>query len=323
MNDSFSVNDAANLGSEGKRMIPALADIKWVQAAMACKPIRVAVVHSCDAVSLKGAIEASDAGLIIPIFVAPRRELLALAASLGLDLRSFRLEDVADSRAAAVRAASLASSGEVDALMKGSLHTDVFVAAVVAEDSGLHTGRRVSHCFVMDTPSYARSLIITDGAIHIAPTLDEKADIIRNAIDLATVLGVQQPRVAVLAAVETVNDRMQSTLDAAALSKMADRGQIVGAFVDGPLALDDAISVAAATTKGIVSTVAGRADILLVPDIESGNTLAKALEYLGGARAAGIALGAKVPLILTSRADTSASRIASAALAVLVSNHPR
>ena len=290
---------------------------------MACKPIRVAVVHACDAVSLKGAIAASDAGLIIPVFVAPCRELLTLAESLGIDLRPFRLVDVANARAAAVRAASLAATGEVDALMKGSLHTDDFMAAVVADDSGLRTSRRISHCFVMDMPRYPRSLIITDGAIHIAPTLEEKADIIRNAIDLATVLGVQQPRVAALAAVETVNARMQSTLDAAALSKMAERGQIVGALIDGPLAFDDAISLAAATTKGIVSTVAGRADILLMPDIHSGNALAKGLEYLGGACAAGIALGAKVPLILTSRADSSANRIASAALALLLFNRQR
>ena len=298
-------------------MIPASLDSAWRKAALSYAPIRVGVVHACDAVSLQGALAASEAGLIIPLFVAPRQELLALADSLALDLRHFNIEDVTDARGAAIRAASLAAGGQVDALMKGSLHTDDFMGAVVAHDGGLRTGRQVSHCFVMDTPAYPRPLIVTDGAIHIAPSLDEKVDIIRNAIELAVVLGAPTPRVALLAAVETVNARMPSTLDAAALSKMADRGQLGGALIDGPLALDDAISSTAAATKGIVSPVAGRADILVVPDIETGNTLAKALEYLGGARAAGIALGAKIPLILTSRADSIETRVASAALAVL------
>ncbi len=296
----------------------ALDNRPWAKAALALPSIRVAVVHPCDPVSLRGAIESAEAGLITPILVAPRLRLLALAASLQLDLNGYQIEDVAHSHAAAVRASAMAAAGAVDALMKGSLHTDEFLGPIVAHDSGLRSGRQISHCFVMDTPSYPRSLIITDAAIHISPNLDEKADIVRNAIDLARVLGVQTPRVAVLAAVETINARMPSTIDAAALCKMADRGQITGALVDGPLAFDNAISAEAVAIKGIVSPVAGYADILIVPDLESGNMLAKQLEYLGGALSAGIGLGARVPLILTSRADSNASRVASAALAVLV-----
>ncbi|HEY8328461.1 MAG TPA: bifunctional enoyl-CoA hydratase/phosphate acetyltransferase, partial [Rhodanobacter sp.] len=209
----------------------------------------------------------------------------------------------------------------VDALMKGSLHTDELMAAVVASTAGLRTARRISHCYLMHSPAYPRPFIITDGAINIAPTLEEKADIVRNAIDLAHIVGVAVPRVAILAAVETVNPRMQTTLDAAALCKMADRGQIAGAVLDGPLAFDNAISVAAARIKGIVSDVAGLADILLVPDLESGNMLAKQLEYLGGATSAAVVMGARVPIVLTSRADSRESRIASCALASLVAHH--
>ena len=296
---------------------------KWMQSAVGLGPLRTAIVHPCDMLSLSGALDAAHAGLITPVLVAPRRRLSTLAATLGVDLSGFEVVDVAHSHEAASRAVALASDGIVDALMKGSLHTDEFMSAVVARMSGLRSDRHVSHCFVMDTPAYPRPLIITDAAINIAPDLDQKADIVRNAIDLAKVLGVARPRVAVLAAVETINAKMQSTLDAAALCKMADRGQIKGADIDGPLAFDNAISPDAARVKGIVSSVAGRADILVVPDLESGNMLAKQLEYFGGASAAGIALGARVPLMLTSRADSRENRLASAALAVLMAKQSK
>ncbi|KAF1708447.1 bifunctional enoyl-CoA hydratase/phosphate acetyltransferase [Pseudoxanthomonas sacheonensis] len=285
--------------------------------------IKVAVVHPCDEISLKGALDAHDAGLIEPLLVAPRARLEAVAAAAHLDLTAVAIEDVAHSHAAAARAVAIAAAGGVEALMKGSLHTDELMAAVVASDSGLRTKRRVSHCFLMQTPSYPRPFIITDAAINIAPDLDAKADIVRNAIDLAHMIGVAVPRVAILAAVETVNPRMPATLDAAALCKMADRGQITGGVLDGPLAFDNAVSVAAARIKGIDSPVAGQADVLVVPDLESGNLLAKQLEYLGGAGSAGIALGAKVPIVLVSRADSSQSRIASCAIAVLAARHYR
>jgi len=281
-------------------------------------PIRVAVVHPCDELSLAGALDAYKAGLITPLLVAPRARLEAVAEAAGLSLDGIDIDDVEHSHAAAARGAELAGKGEVEALMKGSLHTDELMSAVLASSAGLRTKRRISHCFLMQTPAYPRPFIITDAAINIVPTLEIKADIVRNAIDLAHVIGVAQPRVAILAAVETVNPSMPATLDAAALCKMADRGQITGAILDGPLAFDNAVSMAAATVKGIVSEVAGRADILLVPDLESGNMLAKQLEYMGDAHSAGIVLGAKVPVILTSRADSRASRIASCALAVLL-----
>ena len=287
------------------------------------EPVRMAVVHPCDALSLAGAIDARDAGIIRPVLVAPRARLQAAAAEAGIDLDGIPCIDVPHSHAAAEEAAAMASRGEVDALMKGSLHSDELMGAIVPTAAGLRTRRRITHCFVMETAAYPRPFIITDGAINIAPTLEEKADIVRNAIELAHIVGVAQPRVAILAAVETVNPRMQATLDAAALCKMADRGQITGAVLDGPLAFDNAISVAAAKIKGIVSDVAGRADILLVPDLESGNMLAKQLEYLGGAASAAVVLGARVPIVLTSRADPRESRIASCALAVLIAHHYR
>ena len=285
--------------------------------------IRVAVAHPCDATSLAAALDACRTGLIEPVLVAPRKKLEQIAKNAALDLAGIRIEDVPHSHAAAARAVALAASGDVDALMKGSLHTDELMAAVVAATSGLRTARRISHCYLMHTPAYPRPFIITDGAINIAPTLEDKADIVRNAIDLAHIVGVALPRVAILAAVEMVNPHMQTTLDAAALCKMADRGQITGAVLDGPLAFDNAISAAAAQIKGIVSDVAGRADILLVPDLESGNMLAKQLEYLGGAASAAVVLGARVPIVLTSRADSRESRIASCALAVLIAHHYR
>ncbi|MGN6707079.1 MAG: bifunctional enoyl-CoA hydratase/phosphate acetyltransferase [Rhodanobacter sp.] len=287
------------------------------------EPVRMAVVHPCDALSLAGAIDARDAGIIRPVLMAPHAKLQAAAAEARIDLAGIRCIDVPHSHAAAAEAAAMASRGEVDALMKGSLHSDELMAAIVPTAAGLRTKRRITHCFVMETPAYPRPFIITDAAINIAPTLDDKADIVRNAIDLAHVIGVAEPKVAILAAVETVNSRMPSTLDAAALCKMADRGQITGGLLDGPLAFDNAVSPEAARVKGIVSAVAGRADILVVPDLESGNMLAKQLEYMGHADSAGIVLGARVPIVLTSRSDSRRSRLASCTLALLLAHHYR
>jgi len=282
--------------------------------------MKMAVVHPCDQVSLAAALDARAAGLIEPVLVGPRARLQVVAEQSGLKLDGVTIEDVPHSEAAAARAVELALKGEVEALMKGSLHTDELMAAVVK--SALRTGRRMSHCFIMQTPAYPRPFIITDAAINISPTLQDKADIIRNAVDLAHAFGIARPRVAILAAVETINPDMPATLDAAALCKMADRGQISGAVLDGPLAFDNAVSAAAARTKGIVSEVAGAADILVVPDLESGNMLAKQLEYLGGAASAGIVVGARVPIVLTSRADPREARIASCAAALVVARRP-
>lgn len=277
--------------------------------------LKMAVVHPCDEVSLSAAMDAQAAGLIEPVLFGPRERIEAVARKAGINLGAVAIEDVPHSHAAATRAVESALKGDVEALMKGSLHTDELMGAVVA--SALRTERRMSHCFLMQTPAYPRPFIITDAAINVAPTLKEKADIVRNAVDLAHAFGVVQPRVAILAAVETVNPNMSATLDAAALCKMADRGQIAGAVLDGPLAFDNAVSAAAARTKGIVSPVAGAADILVVPDLESGNMLAKQLEYLGGAASAGIVVGARVPIVLTSRADPRESRIASCGVALV------
>ena len=294
-----------------------------IDRARRCGSIRVAVVHPCDELSLSAALDARAAGLIEPVLVAPRAKLQAVAKRAGLDLSGLTLEDVPHSHAAAARAAELAVAAEVEALMKGSLHTDELMGAIVPAAAGLRTKRRMSHCYLMQTPAHPRPFIITDAAINIRPTLDDKADIVRNAIELAHVIGMEQPRVAILAAVETVSATMPSTLDAAALCKMADRGQIAGALLDGPLAFDNAVSMAAARVKGIDSPVAGRADILVVPDLEAGNMLAKQLEFLGDAATAGIVLGARVPIILTSRADSRETRIASCAVAVLLAHHYR
>ena len=279
------------------------------------------VVHPCDALSLSGALDARAAGLITPVLIGPRARIMAVAQENGLDISGIDIEDVPHSHAAAARAVELVAQGRVEALMKGSLHTDELMAAVVASGTGLRTKRRISHCYLLQTPAYQRPFIITDAAINIAPTLDDKADIVRNAIDLAHAIGVAAPRVAILAAVETVTASMPATLDAAALCKMADRGQITGGLLDGPLAFDNAVSIAAARVKGIDSEVAGRADILVVPDLESGNMLAKQLEYLGDAASAGIVLGARVPIVLTSRADARDTRLASCAVAVLLAHH--
>ncbi len=302
-------------GNDGLERL--LAHVRPLQA------IRVAVVHSCDATSLSAAIEARAAGIIDPVLVAPLAKLQAAAGEAGVALDGLQIIDVPHSHAAAARAAELARDGDVEAVMKGSLHTDELMSAVVASSAGLRTKRRVSHCFLFQTPHYPRPFIVTDAAINLAPDLAQKADIIRNAIDLARVIGVAAPRVAILAAVETVSPSMPATLDAAALCKMADRGQITGGVLDGPLAFDNAVSVAAARTKGIDSPVAGQADILVVPDLESGNMLAKQLIYMGDAASAGIVLGAKVPVILTSRADSRESRIASCAIALMLAHHYR
>jgi phosphotransacetylase len=263
-------------------------------------------------------VEVADLGLIVAILVGPSAKIRAAAVEAKVDIGAFRLVDVPDAEAAAVRAVALVRAGEAALLMKGSLHTDVLMHAVVTAGTGLRTTRRLSHVFLMDVPSYPRPLLITDAAINIAPTLEEKRDIVQNAIDLAHVMGVMTPRVAILAAVETINPAMRSTLDAAALCKMADRGQITGGLVEGPLAFDNAVSADAAREKGITSLVAGHADILVVPDLEAGNMLAKQLSFLAGADAAGVVVGALVPIILTSRADTARTRIASCAVAVLM-----
>ena len=281
-------------------------------------PARTAIAHPCSAAALAAAVEAAEAGLIDPILVGPRARILAAAAEAGKDVAAYRIVESAHSHDSAAKAVELVRAGEAVLLMKGSLHTDELMGAVVSRATGLRTERRISHAYVMDVPGHPTPLIITDAAINIAPNLEEKADIIRNAIDLAHVLDIGQPRVAILSAVETVNPAMPTTLDAAALCKMADRGQITGGLLDGPLAFDNAISEAAAKEKGIVSPVAGKADILVVPDLEAGNMLAKQLTFLGGADAAGIVLGARVPIILTSRADSLRTRLASCAVAVLV-----
>jgi phosphate acetyltransferase len=278
--------------------------------------IKMAVVYPCDELSLSAALDARAAGIIEPVLIGPRERLQAVAQKLGAKIDDLVLIEAPHAEAAAARAVELALKGEAEALMKGSLHTDELMSAVVA--SALRTDRRMSHCFIMQTPAYPRPFIITDAAINIAPTLKDKADIIRNAVDLAHAFGIERPHVAILAAVETINPNMPATLDAAALCKMADRGQIAGAVLDGPLAFDNAVSAAAARTKGIVSPVAGSADILVVPDLEAGNMLAKQLEYLGGAASAGIVLGARVPIVLTSRADPREARIGSCAVALVV-----
>jgi phosphotransacetylase/acyl dehydratase len=282
------------------------------------EPIPTAVVHPCDSVALESAVRAAEARLITPILVGPGAQIRALATSLGMDIASFEIVEAEHSRAAAVRAVALARAGKVEALMKGALHTDELMRPVMARETGLRTARRVSHAFVMDVPDYAHPIMITDAAINIFPTLADKRDICQNAIDFAQSMGLKEPKVAFLSAVETVTAKIPSTLDAAALCKMADRGQITGALVDGPLGFDHAVSEQAARDKAIVSPVAGKADILLVPDLEAGNMLAKQFTFMAGADAAGIVLGARVPMILTNRTDNMRTRLASAAVAVLL-----
>ena len=287
------------------------------------EPVPTAVAHPCEETALRGAVEAGKKGLIQPILVGPAAKIEAVAKAAGVDLGKFQVVDTPHSQASAAKAVALVREGQAELLMKGSLHTDELMSAIVARDGGLRTGRRISHVFVMDVPTYHKVLIVTDGAINIAPTLEDKVDICQNAIDLAISLGLERPKVAILAAVETVTSKMPATIDAAALCKMADRGQITGAILDGPLAFDNAISKEAARTKGIKSEVAGDPDILLAPDLESGNILAKQLTFLANADSAGLVLGARVPIILTSRADSVRSRIASCAVAMMAAHARR
>ena len=284
------------------------------------EPIPMAVAHPCDRESLKGAIIPFQAGIIEPILVGPEAKIRAVAEEFGIDLHGVRIVNARHSHDSAAIAVSLVRTGDAEALMKGSLHTDELMSEVVSRATGLRTSRRMSHVFLMEVPTYHRPILITDAAINIAPTLEDKIHIIQNAIDLAHIIGIPEPKVAILSAVETVNPKIQSTLDAAALCKMADRGQITGGILDGPLAFDNAISIVAAKTKGIKSAVAGHAEILVVPDLESGNMLAKQLEYLANALTAGIVLGTQVPIVLTSRADSAETRTASCVIAALVAH---
>jgi phosphotransacetylase len=293
---------------------------KYEQLLLRCKslePIRTAVAHPCEATALSGAIEAANKGLIVPILIGPRARIMGTADAAGVDISKAQIVDTPHSSASAAKAVELLREAQAELLMKGSLHTDELMAAVVSREGGLRTGRRISHVFVMDVPTYHKVLIVTDGAINIAPSLEDKVDICQNAIDLAVSLGRERPKVAILAAVETVTSKMPSTIDAAALCKMAERGQIKGGILDGPLAFDNAISKQAAQTKGIRSEVAGDPDILLALDLEAGNILAKQLSFLANADSAGLVLGARTPIILTSRADSVRSRIASCAVAML------
>jgi phosphotransacetylase len=285
--------------------------------------IATAVAHPCDESSLRGAVEAAEAGIIVPILAGPAGKIRATAEKAGLNIAPYEIVDAPHSHGAAEEAVYLVRTGRAELLMKGSLHTDELMSEVMKRDTGLRTGRRVSHAFIMDVPTYPKPLVITDAAINILPTLEDKVDIIQNAIDLARALGIDNPRVAILSAVETVNPKIPSTIEAAALCKMADRGQITGGVLDGPLALDNAISEEAARIKGIVSPVAGHADILVVPNLEAGNMLAKNLSFLANADAAGLVLGARVPIILTSRADSVMTRMASCAVAALYAHRSR
>jgi phosphate acetyltransferase len=281
-------------------------------------PTPTAVAHPCDESSLQGAVDAAKMGLIAPILVGPRSKIEAVAQKHGIDIAPYPLVDAPYSQASAAKAVELVREGKAEALMKGSLHTDELMGEVVKRDTGLRTARRVSHCFVMDVPSYKETLIVTDAAVNISPTMEDKVDIIQNAIELGHALRFEEVRVAILSAMETVNPKVPSTIEAGALCKMADRGQITGALIDGPLALDNAISLESVKIKKIDSPVAGRANVLVVPDLEAGNMLAKSLSFLAGADAAGIVLGARVPIILTSRADSVMTRLASCGIAVLV-----
>jgi len=290
-----------------------------ILARAAASPCLVtAVAHPCDGVSLAAVLAARDHGLIEPILVGPAAKIRDAAAAAGLDLAGLPVVDTPHSHASASRSVELVRRAEASAIMKGSLHTDELLAEVVHKETGLRTARRISHVFVMQVPGRDRLLLVTDAAVNIDPTLEDKADIVQNAIDLAVALGIERPKVAILSAVETVTSKLRSTLDAAALCKMADRGQISGGLLDGPLAFDNAVSAEAARTKGIESPVAGRADILVTPDLESGNILAKQLEYFSGATAGGIVLGARVPIILSSRSDPPASRLLSCGVAVIM-----
>jgi phosphate acetyltransferase len=296
---------------------------RLLESCRSLAPTPTAVVHPCDQSSLEGAIDAARLGLIAPTLVGPRSRIEAVAKEFGIDISGVAFTDAPFSHASAEKAVELVREGKAEALMKGSLHTDELMAAVVKRETGLRTARRVSHCFVMDVPTHPEPLIITDAAVNIAPTLEDKVDIVQNAIDLAHALGAMEVRVAILSAMETVNPKVPSTIEAAALCKMADRGQIRGGILDGPLALDNAISLQSVKIKRINSPVAGRANVLVVPDLEAGNMLAKSLSFLANADAAGIVLGARVPIILTSRADSVTTRLASCAVAALMARARR
>jgi len=296
---------------------------RLVAATQSLQALTTAVAHPCDETSLRGALEAAAAGMITPILVGPRDKILDVAKSHDLKLQGIEIVDVPHSQAAADKAVEIVRTGGADLLMKGSLHSDELLGAVAKRDTGLRTGRRISHVFVMDVPTHAQTLFITDAAVNIAPDLNAKRDIVQNAIDLYAALGLGTPKVAILSAVETVTPSIPSTIEAAALCKMADRGQITGGELDGPLAFDNAISPEAARVKGIKSAVAGWAQILVVPDLEAGNMLAKNLTFLSRADAAGIVLGARVPVILTSRADNVRTRLASCAVATLLAHSQR
>jgi len=289
----------------------------------ALAPLPCAVAHPCDESSLRGAVEAAQMGIIQPILVGPKTRIETVAAQFGLDISAFEVVDAPHSEASAEAAVRLAREGKAEMVMKGSLHSDELMAAVVKRETGLRTNRRISHCFIMDVPAIDRAVIISDAAVNIFPTLEDKVHIVQNAIDLARALGLELPKVAILSAMETVNPKVPSTIEAAALCKMADRGQITGGLLDGPLALDNAIDLGAAKIKKITSPVAGVADILIVPDLEAGNMLAKSLSFMADADAAGIVLGARVPVILTSRADSVTTRLASCAVAALVAQARR
>ena len=299
---------------------------KYERVLARCKdvpPITTAIAHPCDDVSVSAAIDAARAGILQPILVGPAERIRRVAKDLKLDVDGYQIEDAPHSQASAARAVELVRQGRAEVLMKGSLHTDELMSEVVKKDTGLRTSRRVSHAFVMDVPTYHKVLTVTDAAVNIFPTLDDKRDIVQNAIDFMRALGIERPKVAILSAVETVTSKIPSTIDAAALCKMADRGQIEGGVLDGPLAFDNAISAEAARTKKIASPVAGDPDILVVPDLEAGNILVKNLTFLSRADAAGIVLGARVPIILTSRADSERTRLASCAVAVLYAHARR
>jgi phosphate acetyltransferase len=294
-----------------------------IEAGRLSAPITAAVVAPTTEVALGGAIAAAKERLIIPVLVGDEATMRRVADAAGLDLSPFQIVDASNELDAARKSVALCRAGRTQALVKGSLHTDTLMRAVLEHEAGLRTSRRVSHVFVLDAPMYPRPLLITDAGINIYPTLEDKVDIVRNAIDLAHAIGIDLPNVAILSAIETVNPKITSTLDAAALCKMADRKQITGAVLDGPLGFDTAVSAEAARIKGLTSSVAGRADVLVVPDLESGNMLAKQLEYLGGAELAGIVLGAGVPIVLTSRADAPRARLASCAVAVAFARHAK
>jgi len=296
---------------------------RLIDAATALPPVPTAVAHPCSENALAGAIDAAKRGLIRPILVGPRAKIESTAARAGVDIQPYQLVDAPHSHASAAQAVFLVAQGKAEALMKGSLHTDELMGAVVRRETGLRTARRVSHCFLLDVPTYPDALIISDAAVNIMPTLEDKVDIVQNAIDLTKALRFPEARVAILSAVEFVSTKIPSTVEAAALCKMADRGQITGGVLDGPLALDNALSAEAAAIKNIASPVAGRANVLIVPNLEAGNMLAKSLSMLANADCAGVVLGAKVPIILTSRADSVMARLASCAVASLVARARR